>query len=153
MVVCPVCTHVYPHEPVKDTKVSCDRCSSSFFIIEFQGVLISNLDCNHQHIPAIYVDLDGTLAEFQDWKGIQFIGPPIARMLQKIFIYLDEGYRVKIFTARANIPESIPYIKDWLAQFGLGDLEVTNIKGFDMVKLYDDRAISVIPNKGPVHLF
>jgi len=51
-------------------------------------------------------------------------------------------------TARASVPEMIPPIEKWLKKHGLGGLEITSCKDFDMVELWDDRAIQVVFNTG-----
>lgn len=97
----------------------------------------------------IGVDLDGTLAEYHGWNTGK-IGVPIPKMMSRVRDWLSQGITVKIFTARAQIPEDIPNIKVWLAENGLPELEVTNVKDFAMVELWDDMAIQVIPNTGEV---
>jgi len=94
------------------------------------------------------VDLDGTLAHWDGWKGMEHIGAPIPPMIDRVRSWLLEGVTVKIFTARASVPEHIPYIHDWLEKHGLPRLEVTNIKDFEMVQLWDDRCVQVISNTG-----
>ncbi len=94
------------------------------------------------------VDLDGTLAYYDEWKGIEQIGDPIQPMMARVKAWVSEGVTVKIFTARASIPEQIKYIHDWLEKHGLPRFEVTNIKDFGMVELWDDRCIQVISNTG-----
>ena len=96
----------------------------------------------------IGVDLDGTLAHYEGWRGPEHIGEPIAPMMERVRQWLEAGQIVKIFTARAHLPEQIPYVKAWLAKHGLPDLEVTNAKDFGMVELWDDRCMQVIPNTG-----
>lgn len=93
-------------------------------------------------------DLDGTLAEYDGWKGIEFIGKPIPSMVDRVKQYLSDGQNVKIFTARACDDEAIPFVKEWLTVHGLGELEITNVKDFHMVKLYDDRCVQVVENTG-----
>lgn len=39
-------------------------------------------------------------------------------------------------------------IHQWLVAQGLPVLEVTNIKDFDMLELWDDRCVSVVTNTG-----
>lgn len=96
----------------------------------------------------IGVDLDGTLAHYLSWQGKDVIGGPVPEMLKRVKGWLAEGKTVKIFTARASDPENIPPIKEWLKQHGLGDLEITNIKDFGMIELWDDRCVQVIMNHG-----
>lgn len=96
----------------------------------------------------IGVDLDGTLARDDGWKGIEHIGEPIQPMVDKIKRWRKAGKTVKIFTARAEEPKAIPYIKTWLTGLGFGDLEITNIKDMHMDELWDDKAKRVKKNHG-----
>jgi hypothetical protein len=96
----------------------------------------------------IGVDLDGTLAEYHGWRGADHIGEPIPAMMARVRKWIKEGVTVKIFTARACVPEQIPPIEAWLKCHGLPALEVTNVKDFGMVELWDDRCVQVRPNTG-----
>jgi len=69
-------------------------------------------------------------------------------MLSLVKELINNGNRVKIFTARASEPEQIELIKAWLADNGLPELEITNIKDYGMIRLYDDRAVQVVANTG-----
>lgn len=100
---------------------------------------------------SIGVDLDGTLADFtEDWQGIDHIGEPLWPMVERVIQWLNEGKTVKIFTARADTPEAIPYIRVWLRdKAGLPyDMEITNVKGSNMTQIWDDRAVQMHPNTG-----
>ena len=94
------------------------------------------------------VDLDGTLAHYDEWEGEQNIGDPIPAMMKRVKQWIAEGETVKIMTARACTPLGTKYVKKWLAKHGLGDLEVTNVKDYHMTELWDDRAVEVIKNTG-----
>lgn len=109
----------------------------------------------------IGVDLDGTLAEYDGWQGVEHIGKPIPRMLERVRLWLNEGRDVRIFTARAyrmlypvGTPERaeselvIRHVHKWLQEQGLPHLPVTCFKDFGMVELWDDRCVQVIPNTG-----
>ncbi|OUU40905.1 MAG: hypothetical protein CBC16_05530 [Verrucomicrobia bacterium TMED56] len=97
----------------------------------------------------IGVDLDGTLAEAEPWKGFDHIGRPVPMMMKRVKIWLEMGYRVKIVTARAQNPElAVPPIREWLKKNDLPDLEITNAKDMDMIELWDDRCVQVIQNTG-----
>ena len=96
----------------------------------------------------IGVDLDGTLAYYDEWRGIDHIGEAIQPMVVFVHQLLAEGKKIKIFTARASNYESIPYIREWLIENNLPELEITNIKDFGMIILYDDRCIQVASNSG-----
>lgn len=96
----------------------------------------------------IGVDLDGTLAHYDGWYGPAHIGEPIPAMLERVKNWLDEGIEVRIFTARASMPEYIPFVTQWLEKQGLPALEVTNVKDFAMISLWDDRCVQVETNIG-----
>jgi hypothetical protein len=96
----------------------------------------------------IGVDLDGTLAHYDHWRGPDHIGDPVPAMLQRVRTWLAEGQRVKIFTARASVAECIPPIADWLRAHDLEGLEITCVKDFEMIQLWDDRCVQVIANTG-----
>lgn len=55
-------------------------------------------------------DLDGTLAKYDGWKGIDHIGEPVKPMIELIKRMHDEGKIVKIMTARVA-PKVRPEIK------------------------------------------
>jgi hypothetical protein len=96
----------------------------------------------------IGVDLDGTLARYDGYTSATHIGAPVAPMANMVQKLHSEGVAFKIFTARAEDPESVEAIKRWLGQHGLPDLEVTNRKDFRCIEIWDDRARQVIPNAG-----
>jgi hypothetical protein len=96
----------------------------------------------------IGVDLDGTLAEYGGWKGPDSIGKPIPAMLNRVLDWLNAGQEVRIFTARASVPEQIPFVVEWCKTHLGRELPVTNVKDFGMVTLYDDRCVQVETNTG-----
>ncbi|MCP4117787.1 MAG: hypothetical protein GY737_20795 [Desulfobacteraceae bacterium] len=98
----------------------------------------------------IGVDLDGTLARSDTLFTLNRIGDPVPKMLDRVKSMIERGTRVKIFTARASDPEQIPLIEAWLRENEIPNLEVTNIKDYDMIRLYDDRAVQVIANTGEI---
>ena len=102
--------------------------------------------------PWVGFDLDGTLAEHGKYKGPEHIGTMIQRMKEILLECLRQRFRVKIMTARMSHAdtrdEARTIIQDWLEANGLPRLEVTCKKDYKMIRLYDDRAIQVIPNTG-----
>ena len=100
-------------------------------------------------------DLDGTLAEYDGWKGIDHIGKPIKPMCDLMKKIREEGTKVKILTARvaprkdgSNAEDARKHIETWCEK-NLGFVpEITHEKDSCMDVLYDDRAVQVIPNKG-----
>ncbi len=98
--------------------------------------------------PWIGVDLDGTLASTESMKGLDTIGKPVPLMMKRVKMWLDEGVKVKIFTARATQEKQIPLVHKWLLKNGLPELEVTNQKDYSMTECWDDRCVQVLENTG-----
>lgn len=98
----------------------------------------------------IGVDLDGTLAYYDGWKGIEHIGEPVPAMMDRVRYWIENGTEVRIFTARvsSNDPDVVRYIHEWCRKHGLPELQVTCKKDFAMVQLYDDRCVQVEMNTG-----
>lgn len=106
----------------------------------------------------IAVDLDGTLAEYDHWRGIEHIGNPIPKMVDRVKRWLAEGHDVRIFTARVDgglgddAARDVAAVKGHIEQWCLKHigqvLPVTNVKDFGMVELWDDRAVQVVANTG-----
>lgn len=97
----------------------------------------------------IGVDLDGTLAYYDRWRGSQHIGEPIHLMVDRVQRWIKEGRNVKIFTARVSEPDfDEGVVQRWLEACGIGRLPVTNVKDMYMVELWDDRCVQVVRNTG-----
>lgn len=98
----------------------------------------------------IGVDLDGTLAHYDGWKGEDHIGEPVPLMLTRVKRWVANGWRIKIFTARVSRPgnRSHQVITDWLKKHGLPELEITCVKDYGMLTLWDDRCVQVEKNTG-----
>lgn len=110
----------------------------------------------------IGVDLDGTLAHYDGWKGVDHIGAPIAPMVERVRLWLKQGKAVKIFTARMHghgvpifleggstkIADVVTPIEQWCEKYLGQKLPVTNVKDFGMTELWDDRAVQVVSNTG-----
>lgn len=104
----------------------------------------------------IGVDLDGTLAEYDGWKGEDHIGAPIPEMVERVVKWLDQGMEVRIFTARASkfgrTPErraqNILLIQRWTKEHLGRYLLATSDKDFECISIWDDRAVRVEFNTG-----
>ncbi len=102
----------------------------------------------------IGVDLDGTLAHYDKWRGVAHIGAPIPAMVERVKRWLSEGRTVKIMTARAaprddgSEETAAFFIRRWCQEHLGQELEVTCVKDGYMVELWDDRAVSVEENTG-----
>lgn len=101
----------------------------------------------------IGVDLDGVLAYYDEWRGVDHVGEPIPAMVDRVRRWIAEGKRVKVFTARVDntaidANEARAAIERWLEKQGLAGLEITNVKDYGMVELWDDRCVQMEPNTG-----
>lgn len=97
------------------------------------------------------VDLDGTLAHYDFWRGIEHIGSPIEPMAERVKGWLEENIDVRIFTARVSgedAAEAEGHIVRWCELHIGRALPVTCCKDFGMIELWDDRCVQVIPNTG-----
>lgn len=100
--------------------------------------------------PWVGVDFDCTLAEYDG--NFTKLGDPIPRVMGLVRDLLFNDIEVRIFTARAAIPEQVKAIQDWCEANRLPRLRVTATKDFNMICLVDDRAIHVSPNDGTFHV-
>lgn len=113
-------------------------------------------------------NLDGTLAVYDGWKGNADIGEPVEPVLQRLLWHLlVKKDTVKIFTARVHgigmldIEKGVPLteedvldpIRAWCRKHIGRELEITNVKDFGMILLYDDRCVAVEPNTGNMRHF
>lgn len=110
----------------------------------------------------IGVDLDGTLAMYP--VPIDQIGEPIPLMVARVKQWHDDGIEVRIVTARVgqcgvDNPDGVKddetfamnqrrLIHEWCKKHLGFDLKVTCMKDFQMIQLWDDRAIQVRTNTG-----
>lgn len=105
----------------------------------------------------IGVDLDGTLAYYDHWRGVEHIGEPIPAMVERVKAWIAKGIEVRIMTARvfqelisgeliAGINERT--VMDWCEKHIGQRLTVTCCKDYSMVELWDDRAVQVTMNTG-----
>lgn len=98
----------------------------------------------------IGVDFDRTLAQ-----GVTF-GPPVEAMKKRVTRWVTEGRNVRILTARAcrDIQSAeerafqIARIESWCEEYLGFILPVTAEKDYNMIELWDDRAVGVIPDTG-----
>ena len=105
-------------------------------------------------------DLDGTLAKCDGWKGWQYIGEPVEKMVLKLKSYMDRGLTVKIWTARCSkvslarsnitFDQMSKVIQDWTEKVFGQRLEVVTEKDCDMLFCFDDSIMQVEPNTGNI---
>lgn len=102
----------------------------------------------------IGVDLYGTLAKYESGQWPE-IGEPIAPMVERVKKWLAEGKDVRIVTARVggivSLEEAdaqIVRIMAWCERVLGESLSVQSEKDYDMIELWDDRAVQVVKNTG-----
>lgn len=120
----------------------------------------------HKEDGWIGVDLDGVLAVYDTFRGPSHIGPPIKAMVDRVLSFIDDGYDVRILTARVamlylpedytkdfafSMQESLDCkvaIEDWCLKHLGRKLSITAVKDYNLIELWDDRSIQMIPNTG-----
>lgn len=113
----------------------------------------------------IGVDLDGTLAQYDHYRGSDHIGAPVVPMLKKVLWHLEQGHELKIFTARVSpaaitanaktdeeaedqLRKVVTAIVDWCIQFIGRPIAITHSKDYRMMYCYDDRCVQMVTNQG-----
>jgi hypothetical protein len=102
----------------------------------------------------IGVDFDGTLAHSVDWQGVNDgrVGEPLMPMVDRVRDWLESGLNVRIFTARvgagSDVAKHTAAINEFCLEHFGQTLPITAAKDFDMVELWDDRAVQVEHNSG-----
>lgn len=104
----------------------------------------------------IGVDLDGTLAEYRG-PNAGMVGKPIPAMVKRVRRWLAKGIEVRIFTARVSskVDAKMRSFQVFMVQrfceehFGR-QLRVTAEKDYEMLEMWDDRAVAVESNTGRI---
>lgn len=100
----------------------------------------------------IAVDLDATLAYYEEWESPTKIGKPIKPMVDRVKAWLADGCKVWIFTARMANTETREAVEkaigDWTLEHIGERLPVTATKLYSFSEIWDDRARRVKPNTG-----
>lgn len=97
-------------------------------------------------MSTIAIDFDGVLSDYAGWKGYSApFDPPVEGAIQAIRDYQDAGYDVCIYTTRADSPDQIVRLQQWLRVHTLEKKRVNKIKITDRkppaIVYIDDRAI------------
>lgn len=94
------------------------------------------------------VDFDGTLSRLSD-------GQPVPSMVRRVRALRAQGVDVRICTARVNpqygnahVSFHAGHVRRWCREHVGEELPVVAAKDYDMVLLYDDRAIAVRTDTG-----
>lgn len=125
--------------------------------------------------PWIGVDMDGTFARYDEtWLPWNKFGPPIPPMIDRMKGWLSGGRKLRIVTARVypyvhdqaqlgvmnitkkclvtgqsfTIADMLDAIGDYTEKHVGARLGATCAKDYQMLQLWDDRAVQVVPNTG-----
>lgn len=108
--------------------------------------------------PTVAVNLDGVLAQYDGWKGVDHIGDPIPGA-QEFVAALREMYFVTIHTTRLNptagsdkkgysVSELMGKVRAWLDQHGFEYDRIFAGTGKPLAVAYiDDRAVACQPQQ------
>lgn len=93
--------------------------------------------------PALAVDFDGVLAEYDGWRGREILGPPRNDVIQVLRILQEEGWRIIIHTTRSEAD-----IVDYLVQHKIPFHEINRNSNYQnhgskpvATVYWDDRAL------------
>ena len=111
-------------------------------------------------MKTIAVDLDGVLAQYDKWQGIDHIGDPIPGAKEFLKALTDKDYYVEIYTTRCNSHvnnQTAHYlgqrIYDWLRKHGMADWPKISVyirQGKPLATAYvDDKGVSCRPQDDP----
>jgi len=142
-------------EHVEGNEFVCDTCGTVKDILTGE---IRDPEAEEIQKGWIGVDLDGTLAIYDGWKGIEHIGEPILPMVDRVKQWIADGRDVRIMTARVSeqslkansvyLDAIVAPIQRWCLKHIGYKLPVTCKKDLEMIELWDDRCVQVIPNTG-----
>ena len=116
--------------------------------------------------PSVLVDLDGVLAKYDGWRGVENIGAPIPGAVE-FTRQLSEFARVVIYTTRCKeypgstsapagaagsdrrpVVELVAIVTTWLDRHGFHYDEIYSGQGKPFgVAVIDDRAVSCLPQE------
>ena len=102
---------------------------------------------SYEHIPTICIDLDGTLAAYDGWRGPEHFGAPLPGALAALAALRARGWRIIIFTTRGDREKVRAYLEREALLFDYinenPDQPAGSNPGKPFAHVYvDDRAIS-----------
>ena len=98
----------------------------------------------------IAIDLDGTLAHYDHWRGCEHIGEPLPGAVEFTKLLRDLGFWIAIYSCRnmKGDTQNIQIVSDWLRTRGFYYDEI--FLGKKYADWYiDDKAISCTPQTDP----
>lgn len=94
--------------------------------------------------PTIGIDLDGTIAQYDGWRGHTSIGPLLPGAIEFLHELKRRGYQLVLFSARACDIEGRRAIAAYLIENKIMELfeGITHEKLYKFAAFVDDRAIA-----------
>jgi len=107
----------------------------------------------------VAIDLDGTLAHYDHWRGPEHIGAPVTEAMTICRLLHKAGIKVIVYTCRTNrtmneisginTAKMVRDIGAWLHEWDLGFIHVSENEGKPFASAYiDDRAVYFKRNGG-----
>ena len=107
----------------------------------------------------VAIDLDGTLAHYDHWRGPEHIGVPVTEAIAICHLLHKAGVKVIVYTCRTNktmneisginTAKMVADIEKWLHYWGLGYIQLNTDDGKPFAHAYiDDRAVYFKRNGG-----
>ncbi len=100
---------------------------------------------------SVAIDLDGTLAKYDGWKGIEVVGDPVKKAVAFTQELKKRGHYIIIHTARlcklnAKNGKAHKVVRQWLIKHGFAFDEIWTGAGKPIACAYiDDRAVPCTP--------
>ncbi|TAK59500.1 hypothetical protein [Methylobacter sp.] len=111
---------------------------------------ITEIMSKNRHRRVVAVDLDGTLAKYDGWKGFTNIGEPRMEMMTRLNQEHKAGSYIMIFTCRVTsptnkvIPAVVKALEQYLEDWGIPYDEIWLGTGKPYANVYiDDKASRV----------
>jgi len=107
-------------------------------------------------LKIVCVDLDGTLAHYDEWKGIENIGEPIEGAREFMDALRSEGFHIILYTCRMRgrrgneMIDVSKIIVEWLRKHAINVDDIWGNEGKPFAHAYvDDRGVSCSPQNSP----
>lgn len=111
-------------------------------------------------------DFDGCISSYDGWVGFGKTGAPVEAMVDRLVKYAQEGWEVRIVTARVHpdpdshdisVEDRIKVIRAWIEEYirprlpeGYPEIKIVSSKDKNMHEMFDDRIKQVFTNTGIV---
>jgi len=105
-------------------------------------VLVDETDRDTLFVDGV-IDFDGVCHTYDHWRDGSLYGDPIEGSVEGMWTLVRQGKKLAVSTARADTPERLQAVVEWLAKHGYPPVPVTNLKPVAFFYL-DDRGIRFV---------